>query len=243
MSRMRYVVNISFIITVLMACEHRTVRLEQFEVHGIDVSHYQSLINWDSVRAGGIHFAFVKATEGIRMVDTLFCHNWGEMERVGLYRGAYHFFRPTLSAELQAENFLRAVDMENGDLPPVLDVEVLDGVSRVQLITGVRTWLYLLEIRYNTKPVLYTNLNFYNKYLAGHFNDYPIWIARYSPREPRLACGRDWQFWQYGNQGRLSGIEGDVDFNVFNGSLTELERLCLFPPIILSQHNKASCPN
>ncbi|MCO6478113.1 MAG: glycoside hydrolase family 25 protein [Phaeodactylibacter sp.] len=232
---MRYFLSISFLIVTLTACEYRTVRLQQFEVHGIDVSHYQSRINWDAVGGEEIHFAFVKASEGISMVDTLFCRNWEEMKRIGLYRGAYHFFRPTLPAELQAENFLSAVEMEYGDLPPVLDVEVLDGASKVQLITGIRTWLYLVEIRYNIKPILYTNLKFYNKYLAGHFNEYPLWIARYNSREPRLACGRDWQFWQYGNRGELSGIAGHVDFNVFNGSMEELKSLCFSPPLILSE--------
>ncbi|MCB9293129.1 MAG: glycoside hydrolase family 25 protein [Lewinellaceae bacterium] len=232
---MRYFLSISFMAVFFLACEHQTVRLEGYAVHGIDVSHYQSRINWDSVVGEEIHFAFVKASEGISMIDTLFCRNWAEMKRVGLHRGAYHFFRPTLPARLQAENFLDAVEMEYGDLPPVLDVEVLDGASKVQLITGVRTWLYMVEIQYNMKPVLYTNLKFYNKYLAGHFNDYPIWIARYSSREPSLACGRDWQFWQYGNQGRLSGIDGHVDFNVFKGSLRELESLCFSPPLILSE--------
>ncbi|MCB0599335.1 MAG: glycoside hydrolase family 25 protein [Lewinellaceae bacterium] len=232
---MRHFLTISILALALTACEHQTVRLQQYEVHGIDISHYQSTINWDSVMGGDeLHFAFVKATEGISMTDTLFCRNWEEMKRVGLYRGAYHFFRPTLPAEWQADNFLDAVEMEYGDLPPVLDVEVLDGASKVQLITGVRTWLYLVEIRYNTKPILYTNLKFYNKYLAGQFDDYPIWIARYNSREPSLACGRDWQFWQYGNRGRLSGINGHVDFNVFNGSLKELESLCFSPPVILS---------
>lgn len=235
MKFMRFFLSISFLAIALMACEHRTSRLERFEVHGIDVSHYQSRIDWDSVVGEEVHFAFVKASEGINMVDTLFCRNWEEMKRVGLYRGAYHFFRPAVPAELQADNFLNAVEMEYGDLPPVLDIEVLDGADKVQLITGIRTWLYLVEIHYSTKPILYTNLKFYNKYLAGHFNDFPIWIARYNTREPRLACGRDWQFWQYGNRGQLSGIKGNVDFNVFKGSLKDLEALCFSPPLILSE--------
>ena len=232
---MRYILSISFLAIALVVCEHQTIRMEEFEVHGIDISHYQSRIDWDSVVGEEIHFAFVKASEGITLYDTLFCRNWDEMKRVGLYRGAHHFFRPTFPAAMQVDNFLSTVEMEYGDLPPVLDVEVLDGVSKVQLISGVRTWLYLMEIRFNTKPILYTNLKFYNKYLAGHFNDYPVWIARYSSREPRLACGRDWQFWQYGNRGQISGIDGHVDFNVFNGNIKQLESLCFSPPVILSE--------
>lgn len=232
---MRYLLSFLALAAAVLSCTHQTIRMDGFEVHGIDVSHHQSRINWDSVAAERVHFAFVKASEGVSLNDSLYCFNWAEMKRVGIRRGAYHFFRPTLPAEKQAENFASLVEMAYGDLPPVLDVEVLDGASKVQLITGIRTWLYLTEIRYGAKPILYTNLKFYNRYLAGHFDEYPLWIARYNTRQPRLACGRDWQFWQYGNRGELNGISGHVDFNVFNGSLPELDALCMAPPVILSQ--------
>ena len=232
---MRYLPGFLLLMAVVFSCTHPTVRMKGYEVHGIDVSHHQSRIIWDSVAAQEIHFAFVKASEGVSLYDSLYCFNWDEMKRVGIRRGAYHFFRPSFPAEEQVENFAFQVEMAYGDLPPVLDVEVLDGASKIQLITGVRTWLYLAEIQYGAKPILYTNLKFYNRYLAGHFDEYPIWIARYNSREPRLACGRDWQFWQYGNEGKVNGIAGDVDFNVFNGSLSELESLCMAPPMILSQ--------
>ncbi|MCG8329615.1 MAG: glycoside hydrolase family 25 protein [Chitinophagales bacterium] len=231
---MRYIFSISLIIVFAYACKQQTIRMDEYEVHGIDVSHYQSRIQWDSIVNNGIHFAFVKATEGLSMKDSLFTHNWAEMNRVGIKRGAYHFYYPSLSAEEQAKNFLSSVELLPGDLPPVLDVEVLAGSSKVRLITGIRTWLYLTEIEYGVKPILYTNLKFYNKYLAGQFDDYPVWIARYNTREPSLACGREWQFWQYGNRGRIAGIAGDVDFNVFQGSWYELEELCLSPPTVLS---------
>ena len=208
--------------------------MDSYEVHGIDVSHYQSAINWDTVAAQSIEFAFVKATEGLTHNDSLYCFNWDEMKRVGLKRGAYHFFRPRVSGEEQARNFCNWVEIATGDLPPVLDVEVLDDVSKDVLITGIQEWLDQVEIHFSIKPILYTNLKFYNKYLAGKFDDYPIWIARYNTKEPRLACGRDWQFWQYGNQGRIKGINGEVDFNVFQGDLDDLKSLCVTPTIPLS---------
>ena len=232
---MKNALFISVLLSALVfSCEVPTTRLDYYEVHGIDVSHYQSRINWDSIAAQGVHFAFVKATEGETLADSLYCRNWAEMQRVDLLRGAYHFYRPTVPAERPARNFMNSVALDYGDLPPVLDVEVLDGVSKVELINGVKTWLFLAEIHYNVKPILYSNLKFYNKYLAGHFDEYPLWIARYSFREPTLACGSDWLFWQYGNRGRLAGIRGNVDFNVFNGSLPELEMLCVTAPPVLS---------
>lgn len=226
---MRYLLKLAFIASVVWSCDYQTARMEEFEVHGIDISHYQSRVDWDMVAVQDINFAFVKASEGVSLHDSLFMLNWDEMKRVGIRRGAYHFFRPSFPAEEQARNFITQVDMEYGDLPPVLDVEVLDGSSKVQLITGIRTWLYLVEIQYGVKPILYTNIKFYNRYLAGHFREYPMWIARYNRRQPSLACGREWLFWQYGNQGKLPGIEGDVDFNVFKGSMAELEALCAAP--------------
>ena len=212
---------------LLHSCEHETNRLENYEVQGIDVSHYQSRIYWDSVISDGFSFAFVKATEGATVHDSLFCNNWDEMKRVGLRRGAYHFFRPRTSSLDQAENFMYWVELNPGDLPPVLDVEVLDEVSKAQLLAGVTSWLYQIELHYHVKPIIYTNLKFYNRYLAGHFPDYPIWIARYNWRQPVLANGRDWQFWQYGNKGSAAGIKGFVDFNVFKGSLEDLDSLCV----------------
>ncbi len=218
-------------LAVLAACNQRTVRKEGFDVHGIDVSHYQKQIDWPLVAAQDVQFAFVKATEGQSMQDTIFCKNWDAMRAAGILRGAYHFFRPGISAELQARNFIATVDLQHGDLPPVLDVEVTDGYPSETLAAGVKTWLAIVGDAWKIKPIVYTNQNFYNQNLASHLQDYPVWVARYSDwRRPDLADGRPWSFWQYGNRGRLPGIAGDVDFNVFNGSLTDLQSLTLCRP-------------
>ena len=219
------------ILTMLFACNEQTVRKQGFEVHGIDVSHYQKHIDWPAIAAQDVQFAFVKATEGETMIDTLFCKNWFEIEAAGIKRGAYHFFRPTISAETQAWNFLSAIYLEDGDLAPVLDVEVTDGLEAEALRQGVRIWLRMVEDFYKIKPIIYTNQKFFNNYLAGHFQNYTIWIARYSSwRKPNLHAGHSWHFWQYGNRGRLQGIDGDVDFNVFHGTREELENFCLKRP-------------
>ena len=197
-----------------------------FEIYGIDVSHYQSRVDWDEVAEQGISFAFVKATEGISHQDSLFCLNWAGIQDAGLKRGAYHFFLPGVPAALQAANFLDLVDLQAGDLPPVLDVEVIDGTSRQELVAGVKEWLRLVELRYHIKPIVYTNLKFYYKYLYRQFDDHPIWIARYNVFQPRVF-GKDWHFWQYANKGQLEGIAGDVDFNVFRGNWAELDSICM----------------
>ncbi len=229
-----YIIGILLLVLLGYSCNRRTIRMEDFEVHGLDVSHYQAHIDWQRVSDQQFHFAFVKASEGATHNDTLFCNNWEGIKNAGMRRGAYHFFRPTVPTDLQINNFVSQVQLENGDLPPVLDVEVLDGVSKTALIVGVKTWLYTIEIKYGIKPILYTNVKFYNKYLAGHFDEYPKWIARYNSKEPTLACGKNWEFWQYGDKGKIDGIRGAVDFNVFHGNLQELDQLCLQPQPIIS---------
>lgn len=193
-----------------------------YPVRGIDVSHYQKLIDWRKIGDAGISFVFVKATEGIAMKDTHFNRNWHRIRKEGLRRGAYHFFRPAISAQRQAIHFCKSVRLEQGDFPPILDVEVLDGVSGKELREGVRTWMTYVELQYGAKPILYSNQKFYNRHLRNAFKDYPLWIARYNAREPRLRDGSKWLFWQYTNKGRLPGIEEPTDFNVFQGSLEEL---------------------
>ena len=212
--------------TLLCGCDGDTERLGGYAVHGIDLSHYQAKINWDTVAREGIAFAFVKATEGRQHLDKKYCENWLEMKRVGIKRGAYHFFRPAIDAAEQARNFTRTVDMEYGDLPPVVDVEEDDNMSREQVIERLKTWLYLVEMEYSIRPIIYTHYKFYNQYIVGEFDKYPIWIAKYGDAPPRLGSAQ-WMFWQYGNRGVLKGIEGYVDFNVFRGTQEDLEKICL----------------
>ncbi len=222
-------------------CTGVTKRLERFEVHGIDVSHHQSCINWDTVAAQKINFAFIKATEGETRKDTLFYYNWEETKRVGLIRGAYHFFRPSGSVVGQALNFINNVKYEAGDLPPVLDIEVTDDVSEVVLLNRMKSWLNIVEGHYNIKPIIYTNQTFYNKHLNGKFDHYPKWIARYSTTEPRLGSNKDWDFWQYGDKGYVKGINGMVDFNVYSLEMTNLKDLT-FAPIVTNRMDTEISP-
>ena len=223
---MKRLIVISLFIGSFYGCESDTKRKEGYEIHGIDLSHYQAKINWEMIAAEGISFAFVKATEGRQHLDKKYCENWQEMKRVGIKRGAYHFFRPSIPAKEQARNFMNIVDMQYGDLPPVLDVETDENLSREEIVESVREWLYLVEMEYSIRPIIYTHYKFYNKFIAGEFDNYPIWIAMYSDSPPRLGSVQ-WTFWQYGNRGLLRGVEGYVDFDVFRGTQEDLEKICL----------------
>ena len=202
-----------------------------YRIHGIDVSKYQQRINWESVKEMQVEdvrigFAFIKATEGINNKDAFFKRNWKHCKDVMLARGAYHFFLGTKSVKLQAENFINQVDLESGDLPPVLDVEQTNGVPGDKLRERVKEWLVTIENHYGVRPIIYTNVDFYKFYLKDAFDEYPLWVAHYLQKEkPRIY--RNWHFWQYSELGRVNGILSKVDFNVFNGDSTEFRKMLI----------------
>ncbi len=202
-----------------------------YSIHGIDVSKYQQFIDWESVKemeVGGVHisFAFIKATEGLGNVDRHFKRNWRKAKDAGLPRGAYHFLLATKSGKMQAENFISRVELEPGDLPPVIDVEQAYGVAPQKLIKQVKEFADALEYYYDVKPIIYTNVSFYNRYLKEDFKEYPLWVAHYLQKErPRIK--RDWLFWQHSETGRVNGILSQVDFNVFNGDSAEFRSLLM----------------
>lgn len=199
-------------------------------LRGVDVSHHQKVIEWDSVAIKEpVDFAFVKATEGHDFVDSLFCRNWDELKRLGIRRGAYHFFRAYGCGDEQARLFLSQVDMAPGDLAPVLDIERLDGIAPEIMVQEAKIWLETVENQLGIKPIVYSNLHFYEQHLSGHLDAFPLWIARYSEEKPLLATGKNWDFWQFSNEGCVEGICKKVDLNVFSGTPAMLDRLCWYP--------------
>jgi lysozyme len=198
---------------------------ESYSIHGIDVSKYQSAIAWEEVKAMKVRniqlgFAFIKATEGIGNTDPQFRRNWKRSKDAGICRGAYHFFIASKDGRMQAENFIKKVELEPGDLPPVLDIEQLNGTTPAQLRKEAKRWLETAEAYYQVKPIIYTNVDFYKRNLGSEFDSYPLWVAHYYQREqPRI--NRGWVFWQHSDEGSVNGIVSKVDFNVYNGdSLT-----------------------
>jgi lysozyme len=202
-----------------------------YTIHGIDVSKYQSIIAWEEVKAMKVKnirfwFAFIKATQGAGSTDPHFFRNWKKSKEAEMVRGAYHFFIASKDGQVQAENFIDKVDLETGDLPPVLDIEQLNGVSPQQLRKEAKKWLDVVEKHYGVKPIIYTNVDFYTSYLGEEFDEYPFWAAHYkSNGVPRI--GRPWSFWQHSDRGHVNGITAEVDFNVFNGDSMEFVRLLI----------------
>ncbi|MCC8426447.1 glycoside hydrolase family 25 protein [Mucilaginibacter sp. UR6-11] len=202
----------------------------KYKLHGIDVSYAQGKIDWLQVRAMQedsvrIRFAFIKATEGLLTVDPYFKRNWREGAKAGIICGAYHFFRPKKDGLWQARFFLQNVTLEKGDLPAVVDIEVLDGVPPARMRKELRTFISKVEKSTGNKPIIYTGISFYKDYLAGHFDGYPLWIAHYYQEELKLTEGTNWWFWQHSDIARVNGINHVVDFNAFKGDSLDFQRL------------------
>ncbi len=184
---------------------------------GIDVSHYQNNINWEAVaKDREISYVYIKATENAGLVDSRFQTNLREARRVGIPVGCYHFFSPTASPMAQLKNLTTAVPhLSDHDLVPMIDVEVKGRASVSEMRNRLRQFLKGVEEYYRVKPIVYSGQNFYNKYLAGYFEDYLFMIAKYSEGMPELNGNAKFAMWQYTSSGRVRGIQGSVDWSCF----------------------------
>ena len=211
---------------------------DKYPVMGVDVSRYQGNIDWPVLASQDVSFAFIKATEGSSHVDPCFAENWQGAAGAGVYRGAYHFFSFESSGATQAENFISVVGELDGDLPPVVDLEFYgeyaeDPLSKKETRAILDELLDTLEDHYGTPPIIYTTTRAYYSYiLGGGYGRYPLWM-RDTYMEPMVRL----EFWQYSDEGRLSGYDGVqhdqtenfIDLNVYHGSLEDLQETYALP--------------
>ncbi len=207
-----------------------------YAVHGIDVSHYSCTIDWEEVKKMNqngvrVDFAYMRATRGLHLVDYQFEKNWETAGEAKILRGAYHFFTFRDNAVAQAEFFLENVLIDKGDLPPVLDIENdkdMDDrkLKKADILRGIRDWLHIVERKTGMRPMIYTNLDYYKRYIEGNFNPYPIWVASYKSKgNVVLPDKRPWFFWQFSEKARCNGISEPIDLNVFAGTMAQLKLL------------------
>lgn len=206
---------------------------EGYEIHGIDISHHQGTIDWATLKDEAviderpIRFIMIKATEGANKIDENFKDNFYNAREYGFTRGAYHFYGTRSTAKAQAQFFISQVKLEKGDLPPVLDVEHKpSNQTDEEFKQSVLEWLRIVEKHYGVPPIVYTYYKFKLRYLNDPaFDAYPYWIAHYYV--DKVEYEGAWKFWQHTDAGRLPGIKGDVDFNIYNGSFYDLRQMTI----------------
>lgn len=185
-----------------------------FSSYGIDVSHHQGEIDWDSLFASRdsiINFVYCKATEGVHHVDSKWEENRVALNKRKPRLGAYHFFLPNKDAKQQADHFLVNYNAKTNYLPPVIDIEI-ETDSDSELIENVSIWLDCVESRIKKRPIIYTSHHLYKKIFKGKLTGYTFWIANYNTNPSGLE-DTNIVLWQYTDKGSLAGIEGDVDLN------------------------------
>ncbi|MFT5914160.1 MAG: lysozyme [Bacteroidia bacterium] len=194
-----------------------------YSVYGIDVSRWQEEIDWGKVKNDRIVFAFMKASQGVDKVDSFFVSNWRATDSLGIAHGAYHFYEPDKPPIPQLKNFISQVKLKPTDLPPVLDLEGVV-LKRAEFQQNVQIWLDSAEVHFKKKPVIYCSIRYYEAHLKDKFSSYPIWIAQYKHFPyPKIdkSENRGWKIWQFSQTGKVWGVDGNVDLDVFNGSYEE----------------------
>ncbi|MES2143579.1 MAG: GH25 family lysozyme [Pseudomonadota bacterium] len=198
---------------------------DSYPVHGIDLSRFQTSVDWATARANGVNFAFIKATEGADQIDPLFREHWRGAGQAGVARGAYHFYYHCRPAIEQARWFFRQVPRTPGALPPVLDMEwtPTSPTCRIRRDASViraeaQMFLDAAARHYGQRPILYTTVDFFEDNELWRLAGTEFWL-RSTAAHPRDAYdGQSWTFWQYTGTGRVPGIGGQVDINAFAGS-------------------------
>lgn len=200
---------------------------DRYPVHGIDVSRFQTQIDWRQARANGVNFAFIKATEGGDLVDPMFADHWRSAGAAGVTRGAYHFFYHCRPAAEQARWFIRHVPKTSGAMPPVLDMEwtPTSPTCRIRRDGAVireeaRIFLDILERHYGRRPLIYTTVDFFEDTELWRLRGVEFWLRSVADHPHSVYDGKSWSFWQYTSTGLVPGIAGRVDINVFAGSST-----------------------
>ena len=202
------------------------------QTYGVDVSHHNTVTDWDQVAKNGPGFVFVKATEGQTGVDATYKSHIQAAAAAGLATGSYHFLSPTTAPEAQADNFLRTMDGAGVDqaLPPVMDLEWSPSTtndnwaqkSATQIADIAKAWLDKVAAATGITPIIYTNKGWWDGRLGStgaQLHGHDIWISRYgrySNGTPEVMDGFNWRYWQFTDRATIPGVSGPIDGSVAN---------------------------
>ena len=197
----------------------------RYPVAGIDVYKHNGDIDFEQVSDDDYQFVFIKASEGKTYKDDAFERNYEQAREAGLKVGAYHFFRKNRTAREQADNLLAAIRGKHLDLPLVIDLEDDWGngatVSRQTAIDRMMEMIDILAGK-GYRVMIYTNLDGYEKYYKDLLGDHDLWLCSFT--SPDLLPHLPHVIQQFSHEGTVSGIDGNVDLNVWRGSEKEWQR-------------------
>ena len=217
--------DVAMLLVVVVGCiflRHSVLNVNldrnEFPVKGIDISHHNGKINFDAVKSDSVRFVIIKATDGVGDYDSCLVRNYTGAKNSGLDVGVYHYFRFHRDGHSQADYLLSTLDSfgVNVDLPIAIDIEHKNNsFYDVRTITrNIRDMVNDLR-KAGYRAMIYVNLNEYSTFIQRDFKDVDLWLA--SSRFPNDTINQR-ILWQHSHQGRVTGVEGDVDLNTFNGT-------------------------
>jgi len=211
---------------------------------GIDISHWNGKIKWDTVEKEQIAYVWTKITEGKTFKDSRRLDNIVGCRLNGIPVGGYHFGHPeNNSPKEEIEHFLNSYggDILDKDLTPVLDLEAGKKGDPEHNRQWAIEFLEELEKEIGRAPLVYTGKWYIKSYLGGNvkgLEKYPLWIADYTKtrNEPDYIASWDqWSIWQWTSRGQVAGLDKAgikrVDRNWLSGG-----------PEALASLTKATCP-
>lgn len=184
--------------------------------NGIDVSKWQGVIDWNTVKEAGIDFVMIKAGEGLSIEETFF-RNIEGAKKAGVQCGIYWFANARTVEQAKLEAMACKTVMTNYKLeyPVVYDFEyrTLDNnnplaTDRKAATDAIIAFLDIIA-EHNYYPMVYSNKDFPNRYLEIEriTEKYDFWYANLSVTTPDVEC----TMWQYSHTGRVPGIPEIVD--------------------------------
>ena len=219
-------ISIGAVLFGYFAVRNREININKWFVgnfqKGVDVSSYQDNVDFAKLKEQHIEFAYIKATEGSSHIDKSFREKWAAAKDAGVISGAYHYFVYNDSGMKQAENFINTIGNLDGRLIPAVDMEltpeeVQNPPEKDAVVRGLKAFLAVVEEKYGVKPLIYSQKDYWDKYLADDFGNYPRW-ARNVFYPVFVDIGDNWAVWQYCDRGVLEGYGGEkyIDLNAVN---------------------------
>lgn len=191
------------------------------EIKGIDVSSYQGKPDWAKVAKSGIKFSILRIHQKTG-VDSSFEYNYKGCKSNGILVGGYKYSYALTPAQAidEAEDVISALNGRGLDFPVFYDLEWSNQRKLgKQAIENIAVAFLIRMKKAGYKVGIYCNLDWYNNVLSDTLKKYDCWIARYPASDngsaqerlrPSVGVG-----WQYSSKGKVPGINGSVDMNVF----------------------------
>lgn len=197
-------------------------------LQGVDVASYEGVVDWNTVAASNA-FAFARVSDGTGFVDPYFSSNYRSIRAAGMARGAYQIFEPAQDAVAQANLLLQKipVPLEQGDMPPALEVDSTGGLPPETIAAGIQAWATSVQGATGKTPIIFVGKYFWDDDVQSTaLASNPLWVVQWTGTCPDLpAAWNTWAFWQQSYTGTVAGVSGEVDLDTFNGSAEQLQAL------------------